>query len=83
MIVFLSEFDSETIIETQYVSGDIFENTVELMDMSTGDIINGTFNFGETLVFTQKLGGYNTKNFDIRAMIPHECKEYPVKECFT
>ena len=85
MNVFLSSVDTGVIIETRYVGGDIFEGTVELNILSSGETMEGSFVFTETLLFTQKLGGYNTRDFDIRAMIPVICTSgsEPIAECLA
>ena len=85
MNVFLSDVETGVIIETGYVSGDIFEGTVSLRITSSGEIMEGSFVFSEALLFTQKLGGYITKDFDIRAMIPKVCVSggEPISECLA
>ena len=82
MFVFLSEIDTNDIIETQYINGHMFNNTVQLL-ASDGSIMEGSFVFSETLIFMQKLGGYETKMFDIRAMIPLSCvdNESSIRTC--
>jgi len=82
MNIFLSEVENDNnIIETVFMSGNVFDNTVELFVPSTQEVMSGTFFFTDTLIFEQKLGGFASKSFDIRAMIPASCENEPVKTC--
>ena len=83
MNVFLSEVgDSEnTIIETIYVTGDELDGTIELVNSENGESMSGSFQFSDVLIFEQKLGGYNTKSWDIRGILPNSCIDSPAKTC--
>jgi len=59
MNIFLSEVENDNnIIETVFMSGNVFDNTVELFVPSTQEVMSGTFFFTDTLIFEQKLGGF-------------------------